>query len=121
MVVTRKQDGSPRRTVDLSPFNKYCKRETCATNTPFKLARRVPKGTLKTVTDAWDGYNGVSLRDSDKHLTTFITPFCRFRCRQHLKALYHLVMFTIDALRLFYLILRERIDVLMTPYFLIQN
>ena len=30
MVVTKKQDGSPRRTVDLSPFKKYCKRKTCA-------------------------------------------------------------------------------------------
>ena len=79
MVVTRKQDGSPRRTVDLSPLNKYCKRETCAMDTPFKLARRIPKGTFKTVTDAWNGYHGVPLRESDKHLTTFITPFGRFR------------------------------------------
>ena len=36
---------------------------------------------------------------------------------EHLKALYHLVMVTIDALQLFYLILRERKDVLMTPFF----
>ena len=35
MVVTRKQDGSPKRTVDLSPLNKYCKRETCASETPI--------------------------------------------------------------------------------------
>ena len=27
MVITRKHDGSPRRAVDLSPLNKYCKRE----------------------------------------------------------------------------------------------
>ena len=79
MVITRKQDGSPRRTVDLSPLNKYCKRETCASETPFKLARRIPKGTFKTVTDAWNGYHGVPLRESDKYLTTFITPFGRFR------------------------------------------
>ena len=26
MVITRKHDGSPRRTVDLSPLNRYCKR-----------------------------------------------------------------------------------------------
>ena len=48
-------------------------------DTPFKLARRIPKGTFKTVTDAWNGYHGVPLRESDKHLTTFITPFGRFR------------------------------------------
>lgn len=52
MVVTRKHDGSPRRTVDLSPLNKHCKRETFATESPFHLARRVPKDSWKTVTDA---------------------------------------------------------------------
>jgi hypothetical protein len=34
MVVTRKHDGSLRRTVDLSPLNKFCKRETFATESP---------------------------------------------------------------------------------------
>ncbi len=79
MVVTRKHDGSPRRTVDLSPLNKSCKRETFAGESPFHLARRVPKGTWKTVCDAWNGYHSVPLRVSDRHLTTFITPFGRWR------------------------------------------
>ena len=78
MVIIRKQDRSPRRSVDLSPLNKYWKRETCGSETPFELARRTPKGTFKTVTDDYNGYYGVPLRDSDK-LTTFITPFGRFR------------------------------------------
>ncbi|KAJ8335347.1 hypothetical protein SKAU_G00386890 [Synaphobranchus kaupii] len=79
MVVTRKHDGSPRRTVDLSPLNKFCLRETFATESPFHLARRIPKGTWKTVTDAWNGYHSVPLHESDRHLTTFITPFGRWR------------------------------------------
>ena len=79
MVITRKHDGSPRRTVDLSPLNKFCKRETFATETPFHLARRIPKDTWKTVTDAWNGYHSVPLRQSDRHVTTFITPFGRWR------------------------------------------
>ena len=79
MVVTRKHDGTPRRTVDLSPLNKYCKRETFPSEAPFHLARRVPGETWKTVTDAWNGYHSVPLRESDKHLTTFITPFGRWR------------------------------------------
>ncbi len=79
MVITRKHDGTPRRTVDLSPLNKYCKRETFASEPPFHLARRVPKNTWKTVTDAWNGYHSVPLRESDRHLTTFITPFGRWR------------------------------------------
>ena len=54
--VTRKQYRSPTRTLDLSALNKYCKRERiCASETPSKLARRIPKGTFKTVTDAWNG------------------------------------------------------------------
>ena len=79
MVITRKQDGSPRRTVDLSPLNKFCQRETFSVESPFHLARRVPKDTWKTVTDAWNGYHSVPLRESDRHLTTFITPFGRWR------------------------------------------
>ena len=46
---------------------------------PFHLARRIPKDTWKTVTDAWNGYHSVPLRQSDRHLTTFITPFGRWR------------------------------------------
>lgn len=79
MVVTRKHDGTPRRTVDLSPLNKFCKRETFASEAPFQLARRVPGNTWKTVTDAWNGFHSVPLRESDRHLTTFITPFGRWR------------------------------------------
>ena len=79
MVITRKHNGSPRRTVDLSPLNKFCRRETFATESPFHLARRIPKDTWKTVTDAWNGYHSVPLRESDRHLTTFITPFGRWR------------------------------------------
>ena len=79
MVVTRKHDGSPRRTVDLSPLNKFCQRETFAMESPFNLARRIPMDTWKTVTDAWNGYHSVPLRVSDRHLTTFITPFGRWR------------------------------------------
>ena len=75
MVITRKHDGSPRRTVDLSPPNKYCKRETFASVSPFHLVHRTPKDAWKTVTDAWNGYHSVPLRKSDQHLTTFITPF----------------------------------------------
>ena len=65
MVITGKHDGSPRRTVDLSPLNKFCERKTFATESPFHLARCIPKDTWKTVTYAWNGYHGVLLRESD--------------------------------------------------------
>ena len=79
MVITRKYVGSPCRTVDLSPLNKFCKRETHAFEAPFHLARRVPRNTWKTVADAWNGYHSVSLRVSDRHLTAFIKPFGKWR------------------------------------------
>ena len=52
MVVTGKHNGNPWRTVDLSPLNKHCRRETFATGSPFQMARRVPHDTWKTVSDA---------------------------------------------------------------------
>lgn len=82
MVVTRKHDGSPRRTVDLSPLNKHCLRETHNSESPFHTARRIPPNTWKTVTDAWNGYHSVPLRESDRPLTTFITQFGRWRYKR---------------------------------------
>ena len=78
-VMIRKPDGTFRRTVDLSPLNKYCRRETYSSESPFNLARRVPRDTWKSVTDAWNGYHSVPLRESDRPLTTFITMQGRYR------------------------------------------
>ena len=79
MVLTRKHDGSPRRTVDLSTLNQHCKRATFSSESPFQTARRIPRSSWKTVTDAWNGFHGMTLRESDRHLTTFITPDGRWR------------------------------------------
>ena len=62
MVVTRKKDGSPRRTVDLSPLNKFCLREAHSSRSPFQLARSVPHHAHKSVFDAWNGYHSIPLR-----------------------------------------------------------
>ena len=80
MVVTRKADGGPRCTVDMSSLNKATIRETHHVEPPFKQARSVPPNTLKTVTDAWNGFNSLPLRAEDVGKTTFITPFGKFRC-----------------------------------------
>ena len=79
IVVTRKQNGSPRRTVDVSTLNKRCAPETFSSESSFHLARRVPGESWKTVADVWNGYHYVPLRHSDRHLTTFNTPFDRWR------------------------------------------
>ena len=82
MVITGKHDGSPRRVVDLSRLNKQCTRETYTSESPFHVARRIPPKTWKTVTDAWNGYHSVPLRESDRHLTTFATPYGLFRYKR---------------------------------------
>ena len=50
MLISRKFEGSPRRTVDLSPLNKFCKRETFSCESPFQIARRIPKHSWKSPT-----------------------------------------------------------------------
>ena len=79
MVVCAKNDGTPRRTVDFQALNLYATRETHHTKSPFHQARSVPHGTKKTVFDAWNGYHSVQLHKDDRHLTTFITPWGRYR------------------------------------------
>ena len=73
MVIDRKHDGGPRRTVDLSPLNKFCEREVHPSKSPFHLARSVPPGSVKTVF-AWNGFHSVPICKEDRHLTTFTTP-----------------------------------------------
>eukprot|EP00794_Sanderia_malayensis_P002911 gene2911-3363_t len=79
MVVCAKKNGKPRRTVDLQALNLHATRETHHTQTPFHQARSVPSNVKKTVFDCWNGYHSVPLHPDDIHLTTFITPWGRFR------------------------------------------
>ena len=76
MVFRRKKDGSTR---NISPLKKRCKSNTCALETPFKLARRIKKEISKTATDALNEYHKVPLRKSESHLTKFVIPYGMFR------------------------------------------
>ena len=53
--------------------------ETHHTQSPFHQARSVPAGTKKTIFDAWNGYHSVPLQEENRHFTTFITPWGRYR------------------------------------------
>ena len=79
MVTCAKKNGSLRRTIDLQPLNAHATRETHHTQSPFHQARAVPQDTRKTVFDAWNGYHSVALHPDDRHFTTFITPWGRYR------------------------------------------
>ena len=81
MVICAKKSGKPRRTVDMQPLNRHATRETHHTQSPFHQARIVPPNTRKTVFDAWNGYHSVPLHPHDRHYTTFITPWGRYRYR----------------------------------------
>ena len=62
-------------------LNQHATRETHHCQSPFHQARAVPGNTKKTVFDAWNGYHSVALAESDRHFTTFITPWGRYRYR----------------------------------------
>ena len=79
MVIAAKKSGEPRRTVDFQPLNRHAVRETHHTQSPFHQARSVPPQKYKTVLDAWNGYHSIPLHEDDRHLTTFITPWGRYR------------------------------------------
>ena len=79
MVVCAKEDYTPRRTVDFQALNKYTCRDTHHTQSPFHLARSVPHNMKKTTCDAWNGYHSVRLEKKDRPITTFITPWGRYR------------------------------------------
>jgi hypothetical protein len=79
MVVCPKSDGSPRRTVDLQALNRTAVRQTHPSDTPFHLAAAIPSNSVKSILDCWNGYHSVPLAPEDRHLTTFITPFGKYR------------------------------------------
>ena len=85
MVIVAKTDGSPRRTIDLTAVNNASMRQTHHTPPPFQQAMSVPHNTLKTVFDAWNGYHSLPIREEDRHLTTFITPWGRYRYKSALQ------------------------------------
>ena len=79
MVICAKKNGMPRRTIDFQLPNVHATRETHHTQSPFHQARSLPHGKKKTVFDTWNGYHSVPIREEDRHLTTFITPWGRYR------------------------------------------
>ena len=78
-VVVAKKSGQPRRTGDYQHLNASCQRETHHTPAPFDMVSAVPKHSFKMVTDAYWGYHQVELDQESRRLTTFITPWGRFR------------------------------------------
>ena len=81
MVITPKADGSPRRVIDFQPVNDHAPRQTHYTRSPWTIAASVPANKVKSVLDAFHGYHSVPLHPADRHLSTFLTPWGRYRYR----------------------------------------
>ena len=81
MVVTAKGDGSPRRVVDYTELNKHTPRQTHHTASPWTIVSSLPPNKVKSVLDCWHGYHSVPLHPADRHLTTFVTEWGRYRYR----------------------------------------
>ena len=81
MVISPKPDGSPRRVVDFTPLNKHAPRQTHHTETPWAIVSSIPSDKVKSTVDCWHGYHSVPLHPADRPLSTFITPWGRYRYR----------------------------------------
>ena len=79
MHLTPKPDGSPRRVVDYTHLNKHAPRQTHHTQPPWSIAASIPANSVKTVLDCWHGYHSVPIAPEDRHLTTFLTAWGKFR------------------------------------------
>ena len=79
MLVAPKTDGSPRRVIDFTPVNKHAPRQLHHTRSPYVIAASVPPNQVKSVLDNWHGYHSVPIHPDNRHLTTFITPYGRYR------------------------------------------
>ena len=81
MVITPKHDGSPRRVIDYGQVNKNAPRQTHHTKSPHTIASSIPGNTVMTVLDNWHGYHSIPIHPADRHLTTFLTQWGRYRYR----------------------------------------
>ena len=70
-----KRMALPGEQLTFPPLNALCQRELHTSRAPFNLARSVPAGSVKTVLDASNAYHSVPIREEDRHLTTFTTPW----------------------------------------------
>ena len=81
MVITAKHDGSPRRVVDYQQINNLAPRQTHHTPSAWQIVSSIPAGKVKSVVDCFHGYHSVPIHPADRHLTTFLTQWGRFRYR----------------------------------------
>ena len=80
LVVVPKPNGGIRLCVDLQKLNQYVKRPYYPTRSPSEVVSNIaPSSKFFTTLDAVKGYWQVLLEEESQILTTFITPYGRFK------------------------------------------
>ena len=79
MVVTEKKNGSLRVCIDPRPLNKALRRSTYPMLTMEDILPRLSKAKVFTVCDVKNGFWHVQLEEASSLLTTFSTPYGRFK------------------------------------------
>lgn len=79
MVVTPKRDGSVQICVDYTKLNKSVERERYQLPVAEEIFAKLSGARFFTTLDAASGFWQISLDEECSSLTTFITPFGRFR------------------------------------------
>ena len=79
MVVIQKKDGSLRTCIDPNDLSKALKRMYYQLPTVEEITARMPGARFFSMMDARSGYWQVPLDEESSKLTTFNTPFGRFR------------------------------------------
>ena len=81
VVAPKKNSDRIRMCVDLSKLNKFIRRERYPSITPAEAVADIAQAKAKyfTVFDALKGYHQCPLDEASQDLTTFITPFGRFK------------------------------------------
>ena len=82
LVVMKKSNGSLRLCLDPKPLNKELKRSKYPIPTVDDLTCRLAKAKVFTVCDAKTGYWHVDLEEKSSFLTTFGTPWGRYRWKR---------------------------------------
>ena len=80
MVVVQKPKGGVRICVDLTQLNKQIQRPVYPTKTPHEATSNIkPNSKYFTAVDAKHGYWQIPLEEKSQHLTTFLTPWGRYK------------------------------------------
>jgi len=79
VVVSKKDSDEVRLTVDLTKLNQQVERPVHPARTPKEAISDIESAKFFTTLDARHGYWQVPLAEASRHLTTFITPWGRYR------------------------------------------